>query len=83
MIAYEQMMAAEEEKQRLIPERLVTLIADKHWIKAVSKHSQARQTFLDAAIDFCRSEKTKALKTSRRTSAKQTLNTSAQEAHVL
>jgi len=60
--AYERMVAAEEEKQRLIPERLVTLVADKPWITAVSKHSQARQAFLEAAIDFCRREKAKAPK---------------------
>jgi hypothetical protein len=41
--AYERMVAAEKEKQRLVPERLVTLIADKPWIKAVSQHAQARQ----------------------------------------
>jgi hypothetical protein len=80
--AYEQMVAAEEEKRRLMPERLVTLIADKPWIKAVSKHSQARQAFLEAAIDFCRSEKAKAPTTSRRTNAKKTSRPSAQEIHV-
>ena len=80
--AYERMVAAEEEKQRLMPERLVTHIADKPWIKAVSKHSQARQAFLEAAIDFCRSEKAKAPKASRQTSAKQAIRISAQEAHV-
>ena len=37
--AYERMVAAEEEKRRLMPERLVTLVADKPWIKAVSQHS--------------------------------------------
>jgi hypothetical protein len=80
--AYERMVAAEEEKHRLIPERLVTLIADKPWIRAVSKHSQARQAFLEAAIDFCRSEKAKAPKTLRRTNAKKTSRPSAQEMHV-
>jgi hypothetical protein len=60
--AYERMVAAEEEKHRLMPERLVTLIADKPWIKAVSQHSQARQAFLEAAIDFCRSEKARVQK---------------------
>ncbi|MBJ6127378.1 hypothetical protein [Microvirga splendida] len=79
--AYERMVAAEEEKQRLIPERLVTLIADKPWIKAVSKHSQARQAFLEAAIDFCRSQKAKAPQTSSKTNAKQATRTNAQEVH--
>jgi hypothetical protein len=79
--AYERMVAAEEEKHRLMPERLVTLIADKPWIKAVSKHSEARQAFLEAAIDFCRSEKAKAPRTSRQTNAKPTWR-SGQEAHV-
>jgi hypothetical protein len=58
--AYERMMGAQEEKQRLAPERLVTLVADEPWISAVSKHSQARQAFLEAAIDFCRSKQAKA-----------------------
>jgi hypothetical protein len=80
--AYERMVAAEEEKHRLMPERLVTLIADKPWIKAVSKHSEARQAFLEAAIDFCRSEKAKAPRTSRQTNAKPTTWRSGQEAHV-
>jgi hypothetical protein len=80
--AYERMVAAEEDKQRLMPERLVTLIADKPWIKAVSKHSQARQAFLEAAIDFCRSEKAKAPKTSHKTTAKQAIKTTAQDVHV-
>ncbi len=80
--AYERMMAAEEEKRRLMPERLVTLIADKPWIKAVSQHSQARQAFLEAAIDFCQSEKAKALKVSGRRHTKQAIRGSAQEAHV-
>lgn len=64
--AYERMVAAEEEKYRLMPDRLVTLIADKPWIKAVSQHSQARQDFLEAAIDFCRSKKAAATRTSAR-----------------
>lgn len=80
--AYEQMVAAEEEKHRLMPQRLVTLIADKPWIKAVSQHSEARQAFLEAAIDFCRSEKAKAPKTSRATNAKKTSRSGAQEIHV-
>ncbi len=80
--AYERMVAAEEEKHRLMPERLVTLIADKPWVKAVSKHSQARQAFLEAAIDFCRSEKARAPKSSRKADPKQALRTSVQEAHV-
>ena len=80
--AYERMVAAEEEKHRLMPERLVTLIADKPWIKAVSKHSQARQAFLEAAIDFCRSEKAGALKSFRDADAKPTIRRSAQEPHV-
>jgi hypothetical protein len=80
--AYERMMAAEEEKRRLMPERLVTLIADKPWIKAVSQHSQARQAFLEAAIDFCRSKKAKASKVSGRRHTKQAIRGSAQEAHV-
>ncbi len=71
--AYERMVAAEEEKHRLMPERLVTLIADKPWIKAVSMHSEARQAFLEAAIDFCRSEKAKAPRTSRKTHPKGTI----------
>jgi hypothetical protein len=80
--AYERMVAAEEEKHRLMPERLVTLIADKPWIKAVSKHSQARQAFLEAAIDFCRSEKACAPRSSRKTNAKPMTRRSGQEAHV-
>ncbi|WP_414475108.1 hypothetical protein [Microvirga sp. M2] len=80
--AYERMVAAEEEKLRLMPERLVTLIADKPWIRAVSQHSQARQAFLEAAIDFCRSEATKAPRASGRRNAKQAIRTSAQEARV-
>jgi hypothetical protein len=32
----------------------------------VSQHSQARQAFLEAAIDFCRSEKAKILKHSHK-----------------
>ncbi|WP_160885220.1 hypothetical protein [Microvirga makkahensis] len=80
--AYERMVAAEEEKRRLMPERLVTLIADRPWIEAVSQHSQARQAFLEAAINFCRSEKAKAPKSSRETHAKPTIRTSTQEAHV-
>ncbi|MBM6584086.1 hypothetical protein ILT44_28200 [Microvirga sp. BT689] len=80
--AYERMVAAEE-KHRLMPERLVTLIADKPWIKAVSKHSQARQAFLEAAVDFCRSEKAGAPKNSRKADAKQALRKSVQEAHML
>jgi len=71
LTAYEQMLAAEVEKQRLIPERLVTLVADKPWIEAVTQHAQARQAFLEAAIDFCRSEKDKAPETARRTSAQE------------
>ena len=82
LTAYERMVAAEEEKHRLMPERLVTLIADKPWIKAVSKHSQARQAFLEAAIDFCRSETTKAPKASGRRHTKQAIRGSAQEVHV-
>jgi hypothetical protein len=80
--AYERMVAAEEEKHRLMLERLVTLIADKPWIKAVSQHSQARQAFLEAAIDFCQSEKARAPKNSRKTDAKPTTRRSGQEAHV-
>jgi hypothetical protein len=80
--AYEQMVAAEDEKRRLMPERLVTLIADKPWIKAVSQHSQARQAFLEAAIDFCRSEKAKAPKPSHKTRAQQMIRKSAEEVHV-
>jgi hypothetical protein len=80
--AYERMVAAEEEKRRLIPERLVTLIADKPWIKAVSQHSQARQAFLEAAIDFCRSEKARSPKNSRKATAKQAIRISAQEVYV-
>lgn len=80
--AYERMVAAEEEKQRLMPERLVTLVADKPWIKAVSKHSQARQAFLEAAIDFCQSEKAKAPKTSHKTNAEQATRTNAREVHI-
>ena len=81
--AYERMVAAEEEKHRLIPERLITLIADKPWIKAVSRHSEARQAFLEAASDFCRSEKARAPKSSRNSEPKQALRKSVQEAHVL
>jgi hypothetical protein len=81
--AYEQMVAAEEEKHRLMPERLMTLIADKPWIKAVSKHSQARQAFLEAAIAFCRSETARAPKSSRKMNVKPTTRRSGQEAHVL
>ena len=80
--AYERMVAAEEEKNRLMPERLATLIADKPWIKAVSQHSQARQAFLEAAIDFCRSEKARAPKSTRKAGPKQALRKSVQEAHV-
>lgn len=80
--AYERMVAAEEEKHRLMPERLVTLVADKPWIRAVTKHSQARQAFLEAAIDFCRSEKAKAPKTSLETNAKQTIRKGVQDVHV-
>lgn len=80
--AYERMLAAEDEKRRLIPERLVTLIADKPWITAVSQHSQARQAFLEAAIDFCRSEKAKATKPSHKTRTKPVIRKSAEEVYV-
>ncbi len=80
--AYERMVAAEEEKHRLIPERLITLIADKPWIKAVSRHSEARQAFVEAAIDFCRSEKAKAPKTPRRASPKRAIRSSDLDVHV-
>jgi hypothetical protein len=80
--AYEKMVAAEEEKRRLMPERLVTLIADKPWIKAVSKHSQARQAFLEAAIDFCQSRKARAPRSSRKADAKPPTRESGQEVHV-
>jgi len=80
--AYEQMVVAEEEKHRLMPERLVTLVADKPWIKAVSKHSQARQAFLEAAIDFCRSETARTPKTSHRTNTRPAIRTSAPEVHI-
>ena len=33
--AYERMVAAEEEKHRLMPERLVTLVADKPWNRTI------------------------------------------------
>jgi hypothetical protein len=78
--AYELMVAAEEEKRRLIPERLVTLVADKPWIRAVSQHSQARQAFLEAAIDFCRSEKDKVRKRSGATHAKNLIHQNAEQA---
>jgi hypothetical protein len=80
--AYERMVAAEEEKHRLMPERLVTLIADKPWIKAVSRHSEARQAFVEAAIDFCRSEKAKVPKTSRKTYPKRAIRSSGRDIHV-
>jgi hypothetical protein len=79
--AYDRMVAAEEEKLRLMPERLVTLIADRPWIKAVSQHSQARQAFLEAAIDFCRSEKAKAPESSSKLNARPAIRKSAQELH--
>ena len=79
--AYERMMAAEEEKQRLMPERLVTLVADKPWIRAVSQHSQARQAFLEAAIDFCRSEKGNVPTISRKSNAKPAVKKSTQDLH--
>ena len=79
--AYERMVAAEEEKYRLMPERLVTLIADKPWIKAVSRHSQARQAFLEAAIDFCRSEKAKAPRITRKTYPKRATRSGVQDVH--
>ena len=63
--AYKRMVAAEEEKHRLMPERLVTLIAGKSWIKAVSKHIGARRAFLDAAIEFFRSENARAKESSQ------------------
>jgi len=80
--AYERMVAAEDEKRRLMPERLVTLVADKPWIKAVSQHSQAREAFPEAAIDFCRSETAKTPKPSRHTSAKRTIGNSDYDAHI-
>ena len=80
--AYERMVAAEDEKRRLMPERLVTLVADKPWIKAVSQHSQARQAFLEAAINFCRSEMAKAPKPAHQTSAKQMIRKSDYDAHI-
>ena len=76
--AYERMVVAEEEKHRLMPERLVTLIADKPWIKAVSRHSEARQAFLEAAIDFCRSEKAKAPRIVRKTCPKLAIRSDGQ-----
>ena len=79
--AYERMVAAEEEKLRLMPERLVTLIADKPWIKAVTRHSESRQAFLEAAIDFCRSEKAKAPRISRRTYQKRAIRSGGQDVH--
>ncbi len=81
--AYERMIAAEEEKSRLIPERLVTLIADKPWIEAVSQHSQARQAFLEAAVDFCRSKKARVLRTSCKVNAKQLIRKAAQDTHAV
>ncbi len=80
--AYERMVAAEEEKHRLIPERLITLIADKPWIKAVSRHSEARQAFVEAAIDFCRSENAKAPKTPRKVYLKRAIRSSDRDVHV-
>lgn len=80
--AYERMLATEEEKSRLIPERLVTLVADKPWIAAVSNHSEARQAFLEAAIDFCRSEKARAPRIHRRAASKPSLGSDGQEARL-
>ena len=80
--AYERMVAAEEEKHRLMPERLITLVADRLWINAVSKHSQARQDFLEAAIDFCRSEKAKVPRDTRRTPREQVVASSSREVRV-
>ena len=82
LTAYELMVAAEEEKHRLMPERLLTLIADKPWIKAVSQHSQARQAFLEAAIDFCRSEKAGAPKSSRKANPKPAIRKNSRDVHV-
>jgi len=82
MNAYEQMVAAEEEKLRLMPDRLVTLIADKPWIKAVTDHSQARQAFLEAAIDFCRSEKARVPRNSRKGHASPAAGKPGQEIHL-
>ncbi|SCY80743.1 hypothetical protein [Microvirga guangxiensis] len=79
LIAYERLMAAEEEKHRLLPERLVTMVADKSWIKAVSQHSEARQSFVEAAIDFCRTEKHKGLRIPRKAPRKQALGQANQE----
>ena len=79
--AYEQMVTAEEEKHRLMPERLVTLIADKPWIRAVSKHSQTRQAFLEAAIDFCRSEKAKTPRTSHKADQQRAIRSRRQDVH--
>lgn len=72
-------MTAEEEKQRVIPERLVTLIADRLWVKAVSKHSEARQVLLEAAIEFCRSEKAKASRASCRAYSKRAIESIGQD----
>lgn len=80
--AYERMVAAEGEKHRLMPERLVTLIADKPWISAVSRHSEARQDFLEAAIDFCRSEKANVPRASRKTCPKRTIRSSDRDMQV-
>jgi hypothetical protein len=46
----------------------------------VSQHSQARQAFLEAAIDFCRSEKAKSRKRSHKVQGrKRTLREIADE----
>ena len=80
--AYERMMSAQEEKHRLIPERLMTLVADEPWIRAVSKHSQARQAFLEAAIDFCRSKQFNAGKRLSSTDQKRAVKKRSQEVHL-
>ena len=80
--AYERMVGAQEEKHRLMPERLVTLVADEPWIKAVSKHSQARQAFLEAAIDFCQSKQVKARTPPSSTDPKRAVKKRSQEVHL-
>lgn len=44
----------------------VALVADKSWVRTVSQHSQSRQAFVGAAIDFYRSEQAKTPTPSRK-----------------
>ncbi|WP_046868853.1 hypothetical protein [Microvirga massiliensis] len=50
---YNRLLETEAEKDRLRPPRLVTLVADREWIKAVAARSAALDEFVAAARQTC------------------------------